>query len=74
MDWLWPSKDELVFLDIGGIMPNGKFFEIEIKATGKKPTKAQYKTIDYINNQTNAVALWADSIDMFIEKWKAIPL
>jgi len=69
--WLWP-KHGLVFLDLGGFLHDGRYFEIEVKATGKEPTKAQYETIDYINNKTSAVALWANSIDMFVEKWRFI--
>ncbi|GAG55319.1 unnamed protein product [marine sediment metagenome] len=73
MQWLWPRKDEgLIFLDIGGILPDGRYFEVEVKATGKEPTEAQYYTIAYIKTSTNAVALWADSVDMFIEKWRNI--
>ena len=72
MQWLWPDKDEgLVFLDIGGMMPEGRYFEVEVKKTGERPTKAQYKTIDFINKH-NGIALWADSLDMFIEKWNKL--
>lgn len=71
MQWLWPKRD-LLFLDLGGFRHDGIYFEVEVKATGKIPTNAQYETINYINKQTNAVALWADSIDMFIEKWKTL--
>ena len=66
MDWLFPKKG-LKFLDIGGIMPDGRYFTIEVKATGKKPTTEQYKTMEFIRSK-NAIAVWADSIDMFIEK------
>lgn len=72
MQWLWPAKDEgFVFLDIGGLFLDGRYFEVEIKKTGGKPTKVQYKTIDFIN-KSNGVALWADSLEMFIEKWKSL--
>jgi hypothetical protein len=75
LKWLWPKHEELVFLDLGGILPDGRYFEAEVKATGKEPTKAQYHTIAYIKTSTNAEALWADSIDMFIDKFeKIIPL
>ena len=74
MQWLWPENDDLVFLDIGGILPDdGRYFEIEAKKTGEEPTKRQYKTIHYIND-INGIALWADSLDMFVEKWKNICL
>lgn len=71
MQWLYP-RNELIFLDIGGFLHDGRYFEIEVKATGAEPTEAQYNTIDYINNKTNTVALWANSVDMFIVKWKKI--
>ena len=71
MQWLWPKYD-LLFLDIGGFRHDGIYFEVEVKATGKIPTNAQYETINYINNNTNAVALWADSVDMFLDKWEGI--
>lgn len=73
MKWLFPVlADPLVFLDIGGILPNGKYFEVEVKAQGKKPTAAQKHTIEYINQHTMAVALWANNIDMFMEKFERI--
>lgn len=42
---------------------------VETKATGKKPSASQD---DFLNlaSTCNAVAIWADSLDMFLEKVK----
>jgi hypothetical protein len=69
--WLWP-KTKYPFLDIAGILPSGKYFACEVKAPGKKPTTEQWQTINFINFETNAKAIWANSIDMFIEKFESI--
>lgn len=74
MYWMFPKDDDFKFLDIGGILPDGRYFTVEVKATGKKPSKPQYRTISFIDISTNAEALWADSIDMFIEKFEKIIL
>lgn len=65
--WLWPKDDGLKTLDLCG-WHKGKYFEVEIKATGKKPSKDQEKTIAYLND-LRIVSFWADSIDMFIDKF-----
>ena len=65
--WLWPKDDTLKTLDLCGWY-KGKYFEVEIKATGKKPSKEQENTIYYLRN-LDSISFWADSLDMFIEKW-----
>ena len=77
MYWLYPvgtirrGYDEYAFLDIDGILPDGRAFFVECKATGKEPTIEQWNTIRLICG-TPAIAMWADSIDMFIEKFEGI--
>lgn len=69
--WVWPAKDEqLVFLDYAGVR-NGIYWTCEAKATGKKPTDNQQYTIYFWINE-GCIAFWADSLDMFIEKWRSI--
>ena len=73
--WMYPQSNEITeykILDLDGILPDGKAFFCECKATGKTPDEGQWNTINFINRETKAVALWADSIDMFIEKWNNI--
>ena len=65
--WLWPKDDTLKTLDLCG-WHKGKYFEVEIKATGKKPSKDQEKTIAFLND-LGIISFWADSLEMFIYKW-----
>jgi len=41
---------------------------IEAKATGKKPTEEQYKFCNRVNESFGSFWIWADSLDIFIEK------
>ena len=43
---------------------------VEGKATGKKPSEAQYKFGERVNRSRDSIWIWADSLDMFIEKCK----
>ena len=42
---------------------------VEGKATGKKPSEAQCKFGERVNRSRGSVWIWADSLDMFIEKY-----
>lgn len=66
--WVWPKCDQLVFLDYAGIK-NGIYWTCEVKAIGKKPSQNQQYTIDFWNDN-GCSAFYADSLDMFIEKWE----
>lgn len=48
--------------DITGMLKDGRFFAIEVKKPGSKPTEVQQ---DYINkvNEFNGVAGWCDSVE-----------
>jgi hypothetical protein len=52
---------------IGYQRSTGRFVAVEVKATGKKPTKEQQAFIDALN-MNGCIALWADSAAMFIDK------
>lgn len=52
---------------IGYQRGTGRFVAVEVKATGKKPSKEQQAFIDALN-MNGCIALWADSVEMFIEK------
>lgn len=43
---------------------------IETKATGKKPSEDQIKFGEVINNSFGTLWMWADSLDMFIGRFK----
>lgn len=47
--------------DILGQMVDGRMLAIEVKKPGKKPTEAQMRFIETVNN-ANGLAGWADSI------------
>lgn len=51
---------------IGYQRGTGRFVAVEVKATGKKPSKEQQAFIDALN-MNGCVAFWADSAAMFIE-------
>ena len=40
---------------------------VEIKATGKKPSEAQNSFLN-LASTCNSIAVWADSLDMFVDK------
>ena len=48
--------------DIFGFNGEGKFFSIEVKATGKKPTPAQVEFMSRVW-ETGNIAFYADSIE-----------
>ena len=52
--------------DIIGILPDGRFLAIELKAPGKKPTAEQWEFIQRINMNAG-VAFCADSIDVVMK-------
>lgn len=56
---------------IGYQRGTGRFVAVEVKATGKKPTKEQQTFIDALN-ANGCIGLWADSAAMFIEKIESI--
>ena len=47
-------------------------FWVETKATDKKPSESQEDFILMVNNSSNGIAFWADSLDMFIGKFNEI--
>ena len=49
-------------LDIAGRLKDGRYFEIEAKAPGRKPEPHQQARIDYLLS-TGAVAGWADNVE-----------
>ena len=49
-------------LDIAGRLKDGRYFEIEAKAPGRKPEPHQKARIDYLLS-TGAVAGWADNVE-----------
>jgi len=70
--WLYPSSTKIKgynFLDLAGIINGGLYFTIEVKRTGELPSVEQYNTIDLIKFR-GAIAFWADSVDMMLEKFK----
>ena len=72
MSWIWPISSKIKsysFLDISGMLDGGRYFTIEIKTPGKKPTDAQNNTISLICNR-GGIAFYADSVDMMLEKFK----
>lgn len=52
--------------DLWGILKDGRHFECEVKAPGKKPTDDQLRWLDEVR-AAGALAFWADSLDGFIE-------
>lgn len=63
--WLYPTSntyEQFTLLDIIGYFPNGLPFQIEVKAPGKKPTKAQYNTIELLQ-QNGVMAFWVDNVE-----------
>lgn len=46
--------------DIIGMFDDGKFFAIEVKQPGEKPTKEQYSFIKLVN-ECGGVAFWTDT-------------
>jgi len=70
--WMYPQSTkirEYSFLDLAGILSDGRFFVIEVKRPGETPTKAQLNTIELINMK-DGIAFWANSLEMMIEKFK----
>jgi hypothetical protein len=58
---LYPKAD-VKFSDIAGILPDGRFFAIEIKKKGSKPDEQQKKYMQMIK-RANGIAFWADSLE-----------
>lgn len=48
-----------------------KYFKLEIKAPGKKPSVDQ-DIYMALAEQRGMPVMWADSFEMFLEKWKAL--
>jgi hypothetical protein len=56
--------------DLWGIAPhNAKHIELEIKRPGKRPSDEQFDWIEACH-KAGALAIWADSIEMFEEKYR----
>ena len=58
--------------DLYAVGGSGVALWIETKATGKKPTEEQSEFGRVVNNSLGTYWLWADSLDMFIEKTKGV--
>ena len=56
--------------DLWAIWQHGTHMEIELKATGKKPTEDQKKWLAACRER-GAIAFWADSLDMMIMELRA---
>ena len=70
--WLWPTSTkirEYTFLDLQGVLNDGRALYVECKATNEKPTVAQQNTINLIVRR-NGVAFYADSLEMCVKKLK----
>ena len=57
--------------DTWGIIPGGRHFEIEIKATGNKPSEEQYAWLNSIN-ALGGFATYVDSLPTFIGVMKLL--
>ena len=63
---LYPKVD-VKFSDIAGILPDGRFFAIEIKKKGSKPDEQQEKYMQMIRKM-KGVAFWTDSLETVQEE------
>ena len=59
--------------DFLGLLPNGIFLAVEVKAPGEKLSKDQ-KIFQKEIEDNNGVYIWADSIGMFIRKFSALDI
>lgn len=55
------------FSDLVAFKPGCVVVFVETKATGKKPSNTQCEFLS-LASTCNAIAIWADSLDMFIKK------
>lgn len=56
------------FSDMVAFKAGSQVVFVETKATGKKPSDAQDKFLA-LASTCNAIAIWADSLDMFVKKF-----
>ena len=53
--------------DVIGVLPNGKFFSLEVKRPGGKPKPHQEEFMRMVI-RNNGIAFWVDSVEQLIEK------
>ncbi len=55
--------------DIVSCSSTGRFWSIEVKKPGEKPSRLQLFNIEYVLNR-NGIAFWCDSYEDFLVKYK----
>lgn len=57
------------FSDIISCGPTGRFWSIEVKKPGERPSRIQYHRLSQFSKR-EAVAFWCDSYDSFLIQFK----